>query len=295
MYRTKNATRLLTPVGRSVLAAIAFLAALSARARAANDSKPILFGIVPQQSASRVAEAWTPLIDELRHRTGLNIEFATAHDIPTFETCLEAGVFDLAYMNPYHYVVMAEISGYRALAHSTQRLQGIVVAKRDGPVVELKDLDGLEVAFPAPAAFGATLLPRAEIAAAGLTISPRFVNSHNSVYRAVASGLVPAGGGIMRTFDNVPGEIRDNLKIIYTTHAYTPHALAASPAMDNWTTERVTAAVVALGETPSPALEKLGIDRFERASDKEWDDIRRLNISRAGSGIKSGGRGCPFD
>ena len=47
---------------------------------------PITFGVVPQQSAKKMAEKWQPLIDYISNFTGLDIEFKTAKDIPTFES-----------------------------------------------------------------------------------------------------------------------------------------------------------------------------------------------------------------
>lgn len=42
---------------------------------AASDN--ILFGIVPQQSATRLAQVWVPFMNRLSEETGMNIRFAT--------------------------------------------------------------------------------------------------------------------------------------------------------------------------------------------------------------------------
>ena len=68
----------------------------------AQEAQPSLtFGIVPQQSASRLAEEWGPLLSELSRRSGVLLVFRTAPSIPVFEERLAKGAYDLAYMNPY--------------------------------------------------------------------------------------------------------------------------------------------------------------------------------------------------
>ena len=51
----------------------------------AKEEKTLIFGIVPQQAASKTVEMWTPLLKQLSKKTGYTIHFATAKDIPTFE------------------------------------------------------------------------------------------------------------------------------------------------------------------------------------------------------------------
>ena len=55
-----------------------------------------------------MAETWQPLIDYVSNYTGFEIDFKTAKDIPTFEANLADGKYDIAYVNPYHFVVFNE-------------------------------------------------------------------------------------------------------------------------------------------------------------------------------------------
>jgi len=47
-----------------------------------------------------------------------------------------------------------------------------------------------------------------------IEFEPNYVKSHDSVYRAVAAGLFPAGGGVTRTFNSLDPAIREDLRII---------------------------------------------------------------------------------
>jgi len=259
-------------------------------ARAENASaeatQPYSFGIVPQQSATRLARDWLPFLQELSQRSGVALRFATATDIPTFEGCLSQGAYDFAYMNPYHYTVFAESPGYRAFAHQRdRRLRGLIVVRAESPIERLEQLDGREVAFPSPAAFGASAIQRAELRQLGIAITPVYVKSHDSVYRAVQNGLYPAGGGVTRTLEAADPAVRDRLRVLHSTRAYTPHAFAAHGRVPSAAAEAVARAMVAMA-ADDPVLAPLGMEGFAAAGDADWDDVRAIDLTPADTGIR---------
>ncbi|RVU38736.1 phosphate/phosphite/phosphonate ABC transporter substrate-binding protein [Hwanghaeella grinnelliae] len=244
--------------------------------------KTVLFGVVPQQSASRLARVWLPLTQYLSEKLGRSIEFATAKDIPTFESCLAKGAYDIAYMNPYHYVVFHDETGYEAIARQKdKKLKGLLVTRKDRPKTELKQLQGAKLAFPSPAAFGASVIPRAELRKEGVDFTADYVKSHDSVYRAVALGLYEAGGGVRRTWNTLAPEIRDQLDIFYETAPYTPHAIAVAQDMDPGLRDGIQAALLALSAADGDILKNLGILGFEDGKNADWDDVRSLHLDKA--------------
>lgn len=248
---------------------------------AADKAKLLSFGIVPQQSAAKLAEEWGPLLGEIGKRAGVKIVFRTAPNIPEFEERLARGEYDFAYMNPYHYVVFHQGGGYQAFAKEKDRkIKGILVVRKGSHYRNLADLAGKTVVFPAPAAFAASILPQAELGRLNIDFNARFVASHESVYLAVASGLQEAGGGIQRTFEASPVEVRNALRVIAETPAYTPHAFAAHPRISAEVVESVRNAMASLSndETGKALLLPLAFKGFVAAQNKDWDDIRQLDI-----------------
>lgn len=246
------------------------------------DERPVLsLGVVPQQAPGELADAWTPIATYLGERTGLTLRFATARDIPTFEQRLAEGVYDFAYMNPYHYMLYHEAPGYRALAREEgAALVGIVVVREDSPYRDITDLAGESIAFPGPHAFAATILPCAEMERLGIPVAPSYVSSHDSVYLAVARDLFAAGGGIVRTFEHMPPAVRDQLRILWRTDAYTPHPIAVHPRVAGPLAERVQAALLTMVGDPRGAalLGGAGLKGLTAARDADYDDIRRLRL-----------------
>ena len=246
------------------------------------ESKTYTFGVVPQQSASTMAKTWIPLLSHIEKESGIILRFKTDGSIPKFEEKLAEREYDLAYMNPYHYVVFHEQSQYEAFAKAKDKLiKGIIVVPKNSPIEKLDDLHGKTMAFPAPAAFAASILPRAYLQGKHIDITPVYVNSHDSVYANVALGRYTAGGGVMRTFKNTPEKYRNKLRVLWNTNEYTPHAFAALSTVNTKDLEKIRRAMIDLdkSENGKKLLEALKLRGIEAAHNKNWNDIRELNIN----------------
>lgn len=247
----------------------------------AEDQPVLIFGIVPQQSASKLAQAWGPLLKHIGSESGVKLRFATAPDIPTFEQRLAAGKYDFAYMNPYHYTIFSQTPAYQAIAHAEDKLiRGIVVTHADSPHTRLEDLADNTLAFPSPAAFAASILTRNELMRRQIPFTAKYVSSHDSVYRSVAKGLYPAGGGVIRTLNAVDPEVRKQLRVLWTTPGYTPHAIAAHPRVPEKTISKIQTVMMNLDKNTvgRSLLKPLNIKGWQAAQDSDWDKVRALDI-----------------
>ena len=241
------------------------------------------FGIVPQQSASKLARLWGPIFEHISNETGLKIRFTTAPDIPEFEKRLASGEYDLAYMNPYHYTVFSKKPGYKAFSKARDKsIKGIIVVSKDSNIISLKQLNNIPIAFPAPASFAATILTQSGLVKNNIQFTPKYVSSHDSVYRTVARGIFLAGGGVVRTFKNMDPEIRHQLNILWTSEGFTPHALAAHPRLTQSTVLKIQRALINMDKSVMGMmlLNTIRIEGFESAKDNDWDDVRALKIHR---------------
>lgn len=246
-------------------------------------AESLTFAVVPQQSASKLTKLWGPIVEQLRQESGINIRFVTAPDIPTFEKRLTAGEYDIAYMNPYHYIVFKQTVGYQALAKARdKKIKGILVVAKNSNINKLSDLDNNTLAFPAPAAFAASILTQSDLTAQQVNFTPAYVSSHDSVYRTVAKGIFPAGGGVVRTFKNIDPEIRSQLRILWTTDGYTPHAIATHPRVKADDRAKLQKALIEMNQqvVGLKLLDNINITGFENAQDSDWNDIRALKLKQ---------------
>lgn len=244
-------------------------------------AKDISFGIVPQQSAKKLASKWGPIFKYLNDRTGHQITFATAKDIPSFELRLLEGQYDMAYMNPYHFTVFNQKPGYQAFAkQKDKQIKGIIVVPKDSPIDELSELNTKVLAFPSPAAFAASVLPRAKLEQDGIKVTPSYVSSHDSVYIGVSKGFFIAGGGVYRTFGNADPEVTEQLRVLWETPGYTPHAFASNPNLDPTVVNDIQQAMLSMNTDPEgkKLLKSINFKGIVTAQDSDWDDVRNLHI-----------------
>ena len=255
--------------------------ASSVDATNSNTQKVFTFGVVPQQSAMVLAKKWMPILKHLEEQTGFKFIFKTTKSIPEFEKNVLNQEYDFAYMNPYHYTVFHKRAGYIAiLKQGNKSIKGIMLALKDSKVNSLNDLQGQTIAFPAPAAFAATVIPQTIMNSMNIEYESKYVSSHESVYKNVAYGNFIAGGGIERTFQATAPEIKEKLKVIWKSKGYTPHAFAYSPFVSEQEAMVVQNAFLELNTNESglKLLSPLKFKSIEKATNDDWNDVRELDI-----------------
>ncbi len=239
-------------------------------------------GVVPQFDARRILEVWQPIIEELERRSGIKLRLEGSASIPVFEKQFQDGNFDFAYMNPYHLLVANDSQGYLPLVRDHGRaLHGILVVHKDSPYSSPSELGGQTIAFPAPNALGAALMMRADLDRRfGIDFTPSYVKSHSSVYLNVLLGQAVAGGGVRKTLNAQPPEVRDALRIIYTTDAVAPHPLTAHPRVPEEVRERIKAAFLELAQTPEgqALLARIPMSQAGEANMEDYQPLREMGL-----------------
>ncbi len=247
-------------------------------------AETLTIAIVPQYSPEKIYQDWRPLLDEISKNSGIKIVIQNHETIPDFEKALLKGEPDLAYMNPYHAVMAHKAASYMPIIRDkSQRLTGILVIPKDSPIQNIRELNGTTIAFPAPNAFAASLYMRTLLTEKlKLNYTPSYVQTHSNVYLQVIAGLVAAGGGIQSTLNNAPVEIRDKLRIIYTTPPVFPHPIAIHPRIKAKVRIKLQNAFLALAHQPHLAqqLENIQIPVPGKADYNEYSPLEKLGVER---------------
>lgn len=242
------------------------------------------FGVVPQFEARKIHQIWKPVLDQLNQRTGYTFSLLGSKNIPEFEKKLIAGEFDFAYMNPYHFILANERQGYVPLVRDVSRqLSGILVVRKDSDISSPKDLNGMELAFPAPNALGASLQMRQELSDIfGITFTPKYVRTHDSVYLNVVLKKVSAGGGVGKTFNKQKAAISDALKVIHSTRPVSPHPVAAHARIPELVLEKVGMAFLDMSETAKGAelLSKIPLKKVGHSVMADYEDLKSMDLGR---------------
>lgn len=243
-------------------------------------SETITVGIVPQFAVNKLHSIWQPILDELHKETGYTFVFRGSPDIPSFEKEFLAGQFDLAYMNPYHYLV-AEKNYTPIIRDTARKLFGIIVVPKDSPVQSVADLDGKLIALPAPNALGASLMTRAAMTNDyHITYYTKYVNTHSSVYLNVALGKAAAGGGVQKTFDQQPDRIKERLRVLYQTEKVAPHPIVVNKRLPAEVAQRIQNAFLKIAETEAgrELLSQIPMKQLGKATTQDYDAVRKLNL-----------------
>jgi phosphonate transport system substrate-binding protein len=275
MVRTR---RLKVPGLAALLAGVLTAAALPARA----EEKVYDFGVLPQVATAKLAEMWVPFLDRLSEASGVKLRFVTAPNISEFGTRAAAGTYPFYYHNTLAYVQADNL--YTAFAREVgARTVGVLVVAREGKISRLADLKGKTVSIPSAGSFGAAVLPLFAIQKEGgldLQKDVKIVisGSHEAGYQSVLQGKAHAAGGLTRTFELMPPEVRSQLRILYTTREFSPLPFAARKDVPPDVVARVQKALVDFSKHPgnAPLLEALNMKSgFEAAKPADWDDVRR--------------------
>ncbi len=227
----------------SAVAPVSWAACLGDKAAA----KEMTVSIVPQLPRAVTYAKWAPILEYVGQKSGQCFNLEIPETIPAFEKQLFKGEPDFAFANPYHEVIAKKRKGYIPLfIDGKTKLTGILVVKADSPIKSIQDLQGKDVAFPAPNAFAASLLIRAELAKQGIFIKPKYLKTHATAYRAVAMGDVVGAGGVNNTLQREEQALKESLRIVYETSGYAPHPFIANPRVPLKVRNSVTEAFLSL-------------------------------------------------
>ncbi len=241
-----------------------------------------ILGVVPQYTKFVQVKIWQPIITSLAEKTGASIELAQEASFDAFEErCLRAG-FDIVYLNPYQMRTLSQRGLYQPLVTDAgSSLRGILVVRSDSALRNPQELDGRTVAFPSPYAFAASMVLRADLSNKfSAHVVEKYMQNHSSVYRYVAMGLVDAGGGAVSTLGKEGAEIKDKLRVIYTTADLPSHAIAVRRALPEAAKKRILDALLQLGKNESGRqwLQAIPINEIRAASDKDYAGIDAMRL-----------------
>lgn len=244
-------------------------------------AETLSFGIPPQQSPVEVVKRWTPILQYLEKKTGLNLELKTAKDIPTHQQQIMDGLYDIAYVNPNTYVAANKNKGYQAFAHEKDgKAYSIIVVRKSGPITQLSELSERTMAFPSNFAVMATILPLKHLEEQRIPVRAQYVVSMDSVYRSVAKGLFLAGGGESRTFGSLDPEMRDQLVVLWQSQELPPFPFLAHPRVSAATLSTLQNAMIGMSQDPEgqALLRVVNIRGLEKSTDADYNGVRKLNL-----------------
>lgn len=209
--------------------------------------------IVPQYTPLVIHRNWQPLLERLQRDSGIKLKVKTYNSFRQFLSALNRGEPDFSYLAPYHLVLARRAQGYKPLLRDdSKQLVGLLMVRKDSALNSVQELDGKTIAFPSPNAFAASLYMRSWLRKkVGINFTPRYVGTHDNVYRHIVRGQVHAGGGVNSTLASQPAGLQQRLRVLYSVPGVVSHPIAAHPRVSEKIQTRLQKAMLSMMEDPA--------------------------------------------
>jgi phosphonate transport system substrate-binding protein len=134
---TRSARQFLCALG------IAFCATQTSAAQ-----KPYELGVFPHLPLAKIHELYAPMATDFEAKLRRQVQLSSKAGYAIFAEELRKQTYDIAFVQPFDYVVAHDKHGYLPLARRGEDLEAVIVVRRDSALKTIKDLKGRTVANP---------------------------------------------------------------------------------------------------------------------------------------------------
>jgi phosphonate transport system substrate-binding protein len=240
--------------------------------------RPLAFGVLNQQSPSRTAERWNPILHYVSSATGVPLHLRMGPTVQDTNVLMARGEFDFVFTN-HNFQSEFDSIGFRVIARwGGEAIRGVIAVPADSAVRSLKDLDGRRVAFPSADAFVAYAVPLVALRQAGVKVEEVFAGNQEGVLAQLKARRVDAGAVNSRFLVQYGEREAVHFREIFVSQGYPDLAVIAHPRVPPATVDKVRQALLGMKSDPAAAaiLARAGSRGFEHATDRDYDGVRHV-------------------
>ena len=240
--------------------------------------RPLTLGVHPLHNPRRLERLFGPVADALSQCLGQPVRLEASRGYAAFEKKLSAGEFDFAMPNPYQAVRARD--EYRVFAKQADDslFRGVLLARKGEPPLTLTDLKDRRIAFPAPTALAAAMMPQLLLARAGLQpgrdYQPVYVGSQESAIAAVLQKSVDVAATWpvpWAQFQSEQPAQAATLEVRWSTPILINNAFVARRTLADDLVTRARDCLLAYSPD-DPTIERAQVT-FEAANDAQYDVV----------------------
>ncbi len=186
-----------------------------------------ILGVFPYLPPRELEKVFSPIAADLSKAIGRPVTFRTSSTYRKFMEHLDNQVFDIAFVQPFDYIRIADKYGYKPLATRQETLTALIVTKQDSPLNNVGDLKNKTVALPPEVAAVSHLvtdLMNTNHFVPGKDIKLTHHRSHISCMQQILIGTADACGTAAPALRFFQHKMKVELKIIGQSRAI-PHTL----------------------------------------------------------------------
>lgn len=253
----------------------------------ADTARTFRFGVHLGHHPRKLDQAFSPLMLYLtEHIADGRFELEAASGFSHFEEKLRGRKLDFALPNPYQ-ATLAQDWGYRVIAQAGESadFRGIFITRRDSGIRDPADLKGKAVAYPAPSALAAGMMPKLWLASHGLNVNQdienRYVGSQESAILNAYLGEAAVGATWpppWRAFQKAHPKEAAQLRVVWETPPLINNAVMVRDDLPANLVDKVRGALIHLHEDTEGrrVLEAMETARILPADDDNYQIVRRF-------------------
>jgi phosphonate transport system substrate-binding protein len=276
----------MAPRKASLVAALCAAAVLVWHTQAASaDDQPsqlaaYRLGVFPYVPVLAVDRIYGPVAAQFAEDLGRPIHLKTKATFDKFVEELRKETYDIILVHPFFYVEARDEHHYLPLARLEEPLTAVVMVRDDEPLETLADLKGKTIALP-PALAAVTELVRSSLLDAGLVpgvnVALEHYRSKPSCLQAVTVGRAAACGLPRFALAQIDPDNERKLRLLFETEPVSNFLFAAHSRVPESDRIDLTRSILAWPFTAKGRRILAGgaWNRFVRARDQEYDEIRR--------------------
>lgn len=252
--------------------------------QAAVGMREYIVGIHPLHNPERLFEVYGPIVAHIEANIpGAHFRLETSRNYEEFDKKLDSGHFDFAMPNPYQ-TVRSLRHGYRVFGKmgDDENFRGIILVRKDSGIRKVADLKGKKIAFPAPTALAATMMPQYYLHTHGIDVNrdieSLYVGSQESAIMNVVRGHAAAGATWpipWKTFGQEHPELAGQLEVKWQTETLPNNGWVVRKDVQPALAAQFAALLFSLNQNEKgrAMLARLPISKFEAATDTTYRPV----------------------
>lgn len=246
----------------------------------------LVLGVHPYLQQSELQKRFSPIANYLSQKLGIPVRVRVGQNYDAHIHAIGNNRIDIAYIGPGTYVEMVEKYGAKPIlarleADGEPTFQGHIVVHHSSTIRQLRDLKDKVFAFGDPQSTMSSLVPKALLRQAGVSMADLAAYSnykgHTNVAMAVLAGDVDAGAVKEEIYHRFN---RRGLRSIKATPAISEHLFVTSSTLPQQTIHKLRKLLLALNthDTVKTVLRpiKKTATALVSAQDSDYDNLRAL-------------------
>lgn len=239
--------------------------------------RPLVLGILNQQSATATAQRWNPILRYLTDMTGIALQWRMGATVQETNAMMGRGEFDLVFSN---HNFRPEFDGtYRVLAKwSDKPIFGVVAVLADSKIRHLRELAGQRVVFPSRNAFVAYAVPMAEFRRLDIAVQPVMAAHQDGALSQLKAQAAQAAAVNSRFLTQYAAQNGLAYREIYTSQPFPDLPLSVHPRVPERQVEALRDALLAMRASAKAreAVTGANFEGFVPATEKEYNGTRKV-------------------